>query len=116
MNMTKYEIIKKLGEDRYVEKMLKKMIRQDIEEADMKDLPQMIYLQLLEKEDELIESLYETKELEYYIRRMIKCYAFSHTGPWWQLIKKFSSKTCQYIDDYDEENNDTKDIIYGKDE
>ena len=81
MNMTKCDIIKKLAEDRYVEKMLKKMIRQDIEEADMKDLPQMIYLQLLEKEDELIESLYETKELEYYIRRMIKCYAFSHTGP-----------------------------------
>ena len=40
--MTKYDIIKKLGEDRYVEKMLKQMVRQDIEEADMKDLPQMI--------------------------------------------------------------------------
>lgn len=116
MVMTKYEIIKELGENRTVEILLKKMIRQDVDEADMKDIPQMIYLNLLEKEDKLIENLYENKELEFYVKRMIKCYAFSHTGPWWQLIKKFSSKTYQYIDDYDEENNELKDVMYGQDE
>lgn len=116
MVMTKYEIIEQLGNDRYVENMLKKMIKQDIDEADMNDLPQMIYLQLLEKDDKLIENLYDTRELEFYIRRMIKCYAFSHTGPWWQLIRKFSSKTYQYIDDYDDENNDIKNNIHGEDE
>ena len=74
--MTKYDIIKKLAEDRYVEKMLKKMIRQDIEEADMKDLPQMIYLQLLEKEDELIEGK-EDEEDDENAKEVLKSLGFT---------------------------------------
>lgn len=81
--MTNTEIIKTYADRRFVEGCLKTMkaARQETE-FNLKDLAQDIYLSLLQKPANLIESLYEGGELDYYITGMIANNVLSKTSPY----------------------------------
>lgn len=88
--MTKIEIIDKIAKDKLIEKILK---QNTIKNPYYKDLGQDIYLDLLSKNDELIERLYENDELEYFIRKIITNNIFSITSPFYKKYQKFRKTT-----------------------
>lgn len=94
--MNKREIVLALAQSRKVESILK-CNRTD--STFVKDLAQDIYLQLLEKDEGLIQGLYERNELEWFIRKMITNNLFSVTSPYYRNYESFRQRSCE-IKDY----------------
>lgn len=66
----KYRIVEQVAKERRVEGIIANVCRCDAPE--MQDFAQMIYLALLEKDDELIERLWDRGQMDYYITAMVK--------------------------------------------
>lgn len=101
--MTKNEIIGILATENVVEDIVKN-ISNGKKDDTLKDLAQMIYEWLLETEEEKIVSMYEKKQLNYYISRMVSNNINSKNSRYYYLFKK------------PEMHNDIKDVIDGEDE
>lgn len=79
--MNKYDIIQELARNKVVEQIIKQINRTE-HHNDLQDLGQYIYLQLLEKDEDLISGLYERKELNFYLANMIYNQLRSKTSPY----------------------------------
>ena len=84
--MDKYKIIDEIGKDKLVEEIVYNIGSKGDE--DLKDLIQDIYINLLEKEDSLIETLYSTNQLKYFIIRMVVNNIHSKNSPYYTKYKK----------------------------
>ena len=84
--MDKYKIIDEISKDKIVEEIVYNI--GDRGDEDLKDLIQDIYINLLEKEDNLIETLYNTKQLKYFIIRMVVNNIHSKNSPFYTKYKK----------------------------
>ena len=84
--MDKYKIIDEISKDKIVEEIVYNIGSKDDE--DLKDLIQDIYINLLEKEDNLIENLYNTNQLKFYIIRMVVNNIHSKNSPYYTKYKK----------------------------
>ena len=84
--MDKYKIIDEIGKDKIVEEIVYNIGSKGDE--DLKDLIQDIYINLLEKEDSLIETLYSTNQLKFYIVRMVVNNIHSKNSPYYTKYKK----------------------------
>ena len=84
--MDKYKIIDEISKDNIVEEIVYNIGSKDDE--DLKDLIQDIYINLLEKEDNLIENLYNTNQLKFYIIRMVVNNIHSKNSPYYTKYKK----------------------------
>lgn len=84
--MDKYKIIDEISKDKLVEEIVYNIGSKGDE--DLKDLIQDIYINLLEKEDNLIETLYNTNQLKYYIIRMVVNNIHSKNSPYYTKYKK----------------------------
>lgn len=84
--MDKYSIIDEISKDKLVEEIVYNIGSKDDE--DLKDLIQDIYINLLEKEDSLIENLYSTNQLKFYIIRMVVNNIHSKNSPYYTKYKK----------------------------
>ena len=84
--MDKYKIIDEISKDKIVEEIVYNIGSKDDE--DLKDLIQDIYINLLEKEDNLIENLYDTNQLKYFIIRMVVNNIHSKNSPYYTKYKK----------------------------
>ena len=84
--MDKYKIIDEISKDKVVEEIVYNIGSKDDE--DLKDLIQDIYINLLEKEDNLIENLYSTNQLKYFIIRMVVNNIHSKNSPYYTKYKK----------------------------
>lgn len=84
--MDKYKIIDEISKDKIVEEIVYNIGSKDDE--DLKDLIQDIYINLLEKEDNLIETLYNTNQLKYFIIRMVVNNIHSKNSPYYTKYKK----------------------------
>ena len=84
--MNKQEIIQEISKDKVVEEIVYNIGSKDDE--DLKDLIQDIYINLLEKEDNLIETLYNTNQLKYFIIRMVVNNIHSKNSPYYTKYKK----------------------------
>lgn len=84
--MDKYKIIDEISKDKLVEEIVYNIGSKDDE--DLKDLIQDIYINLLEKEDSLIENLYSTNQLKFYIIRMVVNNIHSKNSPYYTKYKK----------------------------
>lgn len=78
--MTKNDIITELAKKKEVEKIVHKYYKK---REQLDDLVQMIYLALLEKDEEQIVSLYENGELHKYIAGMIHRQIVSNKSEWY---------------------------------
>lgn len=91
--MNKYEIVSEIAKDCTVEKIIYKLLPSSKNRFDCPDdLVQDIYILLLEKDDDLIEKLYEKKELGFYLLRIAKNQLFSVRSPYFYLYIKFGSQ------------------------
>lgn len=84
--MDKYKIIDEISKDKLVEEIAYNI--GDRGDEDLKDLIQDIYINLLEKEDSLIENLYSTNQLKYFIIRMVVNNIHSKNSPYYTKYKK----------------------------
>ena len=84
--MSKYNIIDEISKDKLVEEIVYNIGSKDDE--DLKDLIQDIYINLLEKEDSLIENLYSTNQLKFYIVKMVVNNIHSKNSPYYTKYKK----------------------------
>lgn len=84
--MDKYSIIDEISKDKLVEEIVYNI--GDRGDEDLKDLVQDIYINLLEKEDSLIENLYSTNQLKFYIIRMVVNNIHSKNSPYYTKYKK----------------------------
>ena len=84
--MDKYKIIDEISKNKIVEEIVYNIGTRGDE--DLKDLIQDIYINLLEKEDSLIETLYDTNQLKYFIIRMVVNNIHSKNSPYYTKYKK----------------------------
>lgn len=84
--MDKYSIIDEISKDKIVEEIVYNI--GDRGDEDLKDLIQDIYINLLEKEDSLIENLYSTNQLKFYIVKMVVNNIHSKNSPYYTKYKK----------------------------
>ena len=84
--MDKYKIIDEISKQKIVEEVVYNI--GDKGDEDLKDLIQDIYINLLEKEDSLIETLYNTNQLKYFIIRMVVNNIHSKNSPYYTKYKK----------------------------
>lgn len=95
----KEEIVRGLAENREIEKMIINITKNN--DYDHADLAQDIYMVLLEKESELIEGLYNKKQLNYYIVRIIYNNCVSVNSKYYYRYKKFINNAEQIEKYYD---------------
>ena len=84
--MDKYKIIDEISKQKVVEEVVYNI--GDKGDEDLKDLIQDIYINLLEKEDNLIETLYSENQLKFYIIRMVVNNIHSKNSPYYTKYKK----------------------------
>ena len=84
--MDKYKIIDEISKNKIVEEIVYHI--GDKGDEDLKDLVQDIYINLLEKEDSLIETLYSENQLKFYIIRMVVNNIHSKNSPYYTKYKK----------------------------
>ena len=84
--MDKYKIIDEISKNKIVEEIVYNIGTRGDE--DLKDLIQDIYINLLEKEDNLIETLYSENQLKFYIIRMVVNNIHSKNSPYYTKYKK----------------------------
>lgn len=99
----KKDIIDELAKGHVVEDIIAN-ISKGSDDDTLKDLAQMIYVWLLESDDDKIESMYERKQLNYYITRMAINNLHSKNSRYYYMFKK------------PEMHDDIKDLIYGEQE
>lgn len=97
--MDKYSIIDEISKNKIVEEIVYNIGSKDDE--DLKDLIQDIYINLLEKEDSLIENLYSTNQLKFYIVKMVVNNIHSKNSPYYTKYKKNKTNKVKIEELYD---------------
>ena len=73
-------------------------VAKDTKDEYLKDLEQDLYVELLEKDDELIEYLYENNQLNYFLTKMVVNNINSNTSRFYYKYRKRKTKEVS-IDD-----------------
>lgn len=86
--MTKKEIIEKWANEKKVENLVKK--HTDFSNNPyIEDLVNDIYIDLLLKDDELIQKLDNENKIDYYLTKIIRNNLYSKTSPFYYKYQKF---------------------------
>lgn len=88
--MTKYEIVEALAREGRVETMVQNIAHAPLGD-DLKDLAQMVYLALLEYGDDKIADLWDNRQIDFFIARVIINQFRTRHSPYHDLIRKFRS-------------------------
>ena len=89
--MNRTEIVERLARERRVETMVENIARQPLD-ADLSDLAQMVYLILLEYDEDKLVDLWEHDQMQFFIARIIINQYRSKSSPFYKLIRKYASK------------------------
>ena len=98
--MTRKEIVEELAEQRVVEQMVRVICK--VSATYLQDLAQMIYLYLLEYDEEKLITLYEEGSLRFFLVRIIKNQWLSNTSPFHYQYRKFLHNSNE-LTDYENE-------------
>lgn len=100
--MGKYEIVAELAQNKTIEDIIGN-IAQNPQDDTLKDLAQMLYEDLLMKDEEKIVQLYESEQLQYFITRMVLNSINSKTSRYYYLFAKFNNKIQELIEGNEKE-------------
>lgn len=95
---TKKEIVNDLANNKFIENIL---FKNRLVSPYVEDLAQDLYISLLDKDEQFIIDLYNKKQLEFYIRRMITNNIFSKTSQYYMKYQKFRKKSDELKYDTD---------------
>ena len=85
---TKTEIVEAIAKDRMVETMVTNIAHKPMS-ADLQDLSQMVYLILLEYDEERLQDLWINNQMHFFIARIIVNQYNSVTSPFHTIFRKF---------------------------
>lgn len=89
------DIIEELAKGKVVEELIKNMkISIGETRENLEDLAQDIYIDIMEKDSEIIKGLEKRGELKYYLTKIIMNNIHSQSSPYYTKYKKF--KTEEY--------------------
>lgn len=88
--MDKIAIVGKLAQERRVETMVENIAKQPLT-ADLKDLVQMVYLILLEYDDDKIVDLWDNGQINFFIARIILNQYRSSNSPFHKMFRKYTA-------------------------
>ena len=97
----KYEIIEELAGNKTIEEIIGN-VAQNPSDDTLKDLAQMLYEDLLMKDEEKIVQLYETQQLQYFLTRMVLNSINSKTSRYYYMFSKFNNNCVEYKIDNEE--------------
>lgn len=89
--MTRTEIVERLAREKMVEAMVENIARQPLD-ADLRDLAQMVYLILLEYDEDKLIDLYEHGQIRFFVARVIINQYRSVNSPFYKLFRKYARK------------------------
>lgn len=91
--VTRREIVERLGRERRVEQIVLRIAGVDRLTADLEDLVQMVYVALLEYDEDKLQDLWEHDEINFLLVRMVIFNLRSKTSRFYYSIKIFSART-----------------------
>ena len=86
--MDKASIIEQIAKERMVESMVQNIAHQALND-DLSDLCQMVYLILLEYDDDKLQGLWENNQIRFFLARIIVNQYRSSNSPFHILYRKF---------------------------
>lgn len=86
--MKRAEIIEEIAKGKMVEAMVRNIAHKELN-ADLSDLCQMVYLILLEYDEEKIVDLWENNQMQFFIARIIINQYKSYKSPFHTTFRKF---------------------------
>lgn len=98
--MTKQQIVSDLAKEKRVETMVAKIAHSALTD-DLQDLCQMVYLIMLEYEDDKILDLYEHNQMQFFIARIILNQFHSSSSPFHTTFRRPRQKAVS-IDGWDQ--------------
>jgi hypothetical protein len=103
--MTKWEIVQEMASARMVEAMVQNIAHQSLS-PDLKDLCQMIYLILLEYDEEKLQDLWLNNQMNFFIARIIVNQYRSSNSPFHTTFRKFQERAMDITGmDWEDEGN-----------
>lgn len=94
--MSKREIVGELAKSRSVERMIENIAHRSLD-ANLKDLSQMVYIILLEYDEDKIQDLYEHNQMNYFLARIIINQYQSCNSPFYKEFRKFGRMVDEEI-------------------
>lgn len=85
---TKTDIIAEIAKQRMVETMIANIAHQALS-ADLKDLSQMVYLILLEYDEQKLQELWKHNQMTYFLARIIINQYRSSNSPFHSVFRKY---------------------------
>ena len=93
---TREDIVRMLAEHRKVEEMVQNIAHQSLS-ADLKDLCQMVYLILLEYDEQKLQDLWSNNQMNFFLARIIINQFRSSNSPFHMIYRKFQSMVDKEI-------------------
>lgn len=89
---TKNDIITEIAKQKMVETMIQNIAHQSLS-ADLKDLSQMVYMILLEYDEQKLVELWENNQISYFLARIIINQYRSSNSPYHTLFRKYQERS-----------------------
>ena len=86
--MGKNEIVNEIAKGKMVEQMVQNIAHQSLS-ADLKDLCQMVYLILLEYDEQKLQDLWSNNQMNFFLARIIINQFRSTNSPFHTIYRKF---------------------------
>lgn len=91
--MDRNSIVAALGRDRVVETIVQNIARRPLDD-DLKDLCQIVYLNILTKVDEdKLRDLWDTGDIRFYVARVAKNELYQHRSAWDVQTQRFARRS-----------------------
>lgn len=91
--MTRREIVERLGRERRVEQIVCRIAGVDRLTADLEDLAQMLYVTLLEYDEEKLQDLWENGEENFFLVNLVRKNLRSKTSRYYYTIRIFAARS-----------------------
>ena len=90
-------MIDALARQRKVETIVADMTRRQLD-ADLKDLCQIVYLHLLEMDEDKLRDLYDTGDIQFYLIRVINLQLYGHRTTYEREVLRFRRHSISFDD------------------
>jgi len=89
--MDKHRVVEILAQEQRVERLVRVICK--VTSPILADLAQVIYLALLEYDNDKVVELYEKEQINFFLVRIIKNQWMSSTSPFYRIYRKFSRQS-----------------------
>lgn len=88
-------IVRQLAEDKVVEELIQNITHRKQLNQDLQDFAQIIYLTLLLTDEARLVHLAESRQIKFYLVRIIRTQYFSGHSPYYDQVRKFRDRSSE---------------------